>query len=158
MKRQYNSRRALRLFLLLLAASGLFAQIALSQKKVTSPEEFFGFRLGSDRKIARWDKIVDYFKHLETESGRIKVVNMGPSTMGNPFLLVIISSEANLSSLDRLQAVNARLSNPRGTTESEIGTLIKEGKAVICQSMSLHATEIGGTQMAPELTYDLLSR
>ncbi len=33
-----------------------------------------------------------------------------------------------------------------------------EGKAVIVQSMSMHATEIGGTQMAPELAYDLLAR
>jgi hypothetical protein len=114
--------------------------------------------MGSDRKIARWDKIVDYFKKLETESGRIKVVNMGPSTMGNPFLLVIISAESNRPNLDRLRAVNAKLSDPRETTESEIENLIKEGKAVICQSMSLHATEIGGVQMSPELAYDLLSR
>ena len=35
--------------------------------------------------------------------------------------------------------------------------LVAEGKAVVCQSMSLHATEIGGTQMAPELVYDLLT-
>ncbi len=33
-----------------------------------------------------------------------------------------------------------------------------EGKAVVVQSMSMHATEIGGTQMAPELAYDLLAR
>jgi hypothetical protein len=158
MKNKDNSRRARQVGVLLLAASGLFAQPALGQKKVTSPEEFFGFRLGSDRKIARWDKIVDYFKRLETESGKIKVVNVGPSTMGNPFLLVIISAEANLSNLNHLRAVNAKLSDPRGVTESEIEDSIKEGKAVVCQSMSLHATEIGGAQMAPELTYDLLSR
>jgi len=158
MKRQHRSRRVGQRLLLFLAASGLLSQIALSQKKLTSPEEFFGFRLGSDRKIARWDKIVDYFKKLETESGKIKVIHMGPTTMGNPFLLVIISAGTNLSNLERLRAINARLSDPRGVTESEIEGLIKEGKAVICQSMSLHATEIGGTQMAPELTYDLLSR
>ncbi|MGB7294630.1 MAG: M14 metallopeptidase family protein [Candidatus Aminicenantales bacterium] len=158
MKQKTKSRHALPILVLLLAFSGLSIPIAARQKKVTSPEEFFGFRLGSDRKIARWDKIVDYYKLLESESGQIKVVNMGPSTMGNPFLLVIISSEANLSNLDRLQTVNARLSDPRGIAESEIEDLIKEGRAVICQSMSLHATEIGGTQMAPELTFDLLSR
>jgi hypothetical protein len=95
---------------------------------------------------------------LERESSKIKVIDMGPSTMGHPFLLVIISSEENLANLDRLKQVNAKLSDPRGVAEEEIKKLIKEGKAVICQSMSLHATEIGGTQMAPELTYDLLSR
>jgi hypothetical protein len=35
---------------------------------------------------------------------------------------------------------------------------VKDGKAVVLQSMSLHATEIGGSQMAPELVYELLSR
>ena len=31
-----------------------------AQDKITSPEEFFGFQLGSERNIARWDKIVEY--------------------------------------------------------------------------------------------------
>ena len=151
----FRTVQALGLVLLVL---GFLTQTAEAQKKITSPEEFFGFQLGSDRKIARWDKIVDYYKLLGKESGKLKVINMGPSTMGNPFLLVIISSPENLANLDRLQEVNARLSDPRGIPESEIKKLVKEGKAVICQSMSLHATEIGGTQMAPELTYDLVAR
>lgn len=142
---------------LILIFLGFMTPIAESQE-VTSPRDFFGFQLGSDRKMARWDKIVDYFKLLEKESGKIQVINMGPSTMGNPFLVVIISSEENISNLDRLQEVNAEISDPRGMEEAEIKKLVKEGKAVICQSMSLHATEIGGTQMAPELAYDLLSR
>jgi hypothetical protein len=158
MRQKPNSFRFWLAFGLILFFSGLSTQIAASQKKVTSPGDFFGFQLGSDRKIARWNKIVDYFALLESESDQIKVVNMGPSTMGNPFLLVIISSKENLSNLDRLQTVNAKLSDPRGIAEAEIKGLIKEGKAVICQSMSLHATEIGGAQMAPELAYDLLSR
>ena len=120
--------------------------------------EFFGFELGSDREIARWDKIVEYYMVLEKESDKLKVINMGPSTMGNPFLVVIISSQENLSNLDRLQAINKKISNPRGVSEDEIKSMVVEGKAVICQYMSLHATEIGGAQMAPELTFDLITR
>jgi hypothetical protein len=142
----------------MLVVLGLSVQFAVAQNKVTSPDEFFGFQLGSDRKIARWDKIVHYYEVLERESSKIKVIDMGPSTMGHPFLVVIISSEENLANLDRLQEVNEKLSDPRGIAESEIKELVKEGKTVMCQSMSLHATEIGGTQMAPELTYELLSR
>jgi len=136
----------------------LLPRVVPAQEKITSPETFFGFRLGSDRKIARWDKIVDYFRRLEKESERIKVLDMGPSTMGHPFLVVLISSAENLSNLERLQAVNAGINDPRGVDESRIREWVKEGRAVICQSMSLHATEIGGTQMAPELAYDLLRR
>ncbi len=36
-----------------------------AQKTITSPEDFFGFQMGTDRKLARWDKIVEYFYKLE---------------------------------------------------------------------------------------------
>jgi len=126
--------------------------------KIISPEEFFGFQMGSDRKIARWDKIVEYFLLLEKQSDKIKVINMGPSTEGNPFLLVIISSPDNLANLEHFKGVNAKIYDPRGLSEEEIEDLIAEGKVVICQSMSLHQYEIGGTQMSPELIYDLVTR
>lgn len=114
-----------------------------------SPEAFFGFRLGSDRNLTRWDRIVEYF-HLLEHSGRVKVVDMGLSTEGNPFLLIYISSEENLRDLDHYRGINNRLADPRGLGEVEAEKLIAEGK-VILQSMSLQATEVDGTQMAPEL-------
>ncbi|MBN1938564.1 MAG: peptidase M14 family protein [Candidatus Aminicenantes bacterium] len=126
--------------------------------QITPPETFFGFRLGSDRKMASWENIVAYYRLLERESGKVKVVDCGPATMGNPFLLVIISSPENLGRLEELRRINLEISDPRGRDEAEIKTLVASGKAVICQSMSLHATEIGGAQMAPELAYDLASR
>ena len=125
--------------------------------RITSPEEFFGFRLGTDRKIARWDKITEYFYKLESESDRIKVIEMGKSTEGHPFLLVIISAQNNLARLEHYKAINAKIADPRGLSVEDVRELVEEGKAIVCQTMSLHATEIGGTQMAPELAYDLLS-
>jgi hypothetical protein len=126
--------------------------------RIPSPGEFFGFTMGSEKNIARWDRIVEYFTVLAARSDAIQVINLGPSTEGHPFLLVIISSPENLARLERLKQVNAQIADPRGVSEAEMTALIGEGKAVICQSMSLHATEIGGTQMAPELAYDLLTR
>ena len=132
---------------------------AAARAQVTSPEKFFGFQLGADKKMARWDKIVEYFGVLEKESGgKMKVINMGPSTMGNPFLMVIITSPANQAKLDRLRQVNLQLSDSRGLTEAQVKALVAEGKVFVCQSMSLHANEIGGSQMAPELAFDLLNR
>jgi hypothetical protein len=157
----YNSSRFTRAIVFLLAVAVLLATpgiMAQTPKTVTSPEKFFGFQMGADRKMARWDKMVDYYKQLAAESNRIKVVDMGPTTMGNRFLLVVISSPANLAKLDRLRQVNLQISDPRGLAEADVRKLVAEGKAVICQSMSLHATEIGGTQMAVELAFDLLSR
>ena len=125
--------------------------------KVTSPEDFFGYKLGSDRKLARWDKIVEYYYLLEKESDRVKVTDLGPTTEGHPFLLVTISSPGNLSRLDKIKEDNLRINDPRGLTEETVQRLIVEGKAVVCQSMSLHASEVAPTQMAPELAHMLLS-
>ncbi len=129
-----------------------------AQEKITSPEKFFGFQMGSDYKLARWDKIVDYFYLLEKQSDKIKVWNLGESSEGHPFLLTLITSGENLANLDKLQKINKELSDPRGISEEIIQQHIKSGKAVIFQSMSLHASEVGGTQMTPELAYDLITK
>ncbi len=129
-----------------------------AQEKLTTPEQFFGFRMGTDRKMARWDRMVAYYQQLAKESPRMKVVDMGPTTMGNPFLLVIISSPANLAKLETIRQDNLKLTDPRGVPEAAIDRLVQDGKVVVVQSMSMHATEIGGSQMAPELIYDLVSR
>jgi len=136
----------------------LFSSGVKAQNTITSPEDFFGFQMGADQKLARWDKIVEYFYQLEQESDRLKVWNLGPSSEGHPFLLLLITSPGNLADLDRLQMINKKISDPRGVSEEEIDKYIQEGKAVVFQSMSLHASEVGGTQMTPELTFDLLSR
>jgi hypothetical protein len=128
------------------------------QGPVTSPEDFFGFRMGSDKKLARWDRMVEYFYLLEEQSDRMKVFDMGPSSEGHPFLVLLITSPENLSRLDELQDFNRKINDPRGHNGDEIERAIREGKAVVMQSMSLHASEVGGTQMAPELCYDLLAR
>ena len=127
-------------------------------QQITSPETFFGFQLGSDRKMARWDRIVDYFRLLEEQSDKIQVIDMGPSTEGHPFLFVIISSPENLANLAHLREINAQIKDPRGISEEVINSLIGEGKAIILQSMGLHATEIGSTQMVSELAYDQITR
>ena len=61
------------------------ARVALAQQ-LTSPEQFFGFQMGADRKLARWDKLVEYYHLLDRQSDRMQAVNMGPTTMGHPFL------------------------------------------------------------------------
>ena len=127
-------------------------------QQITSPEAFFGFQLGSDRKMARWNQIVDYFRLLEEQSDKIQVIDMGPSTEGHPFLFAIISSPENLANLAHLREVNAQIKDPRGISEEVINSLVREGKAIILQSMGLHATEIGSTQMVSELAYDQITR
>jgi hypothetical protein len=124
---------------------------------IMSPREFFGFEIGEDRKLARWDKIVEYFKHLAENSNRIKVVELGKTTEGNPFILAYISSPENLKRLEEYRQISYRLANPRGLSDEEASKLAKMGKAVVAITNSLHATEVGGTQMSIELAYKLVT-
>ena len=127
------------------------------RSSLKTPDSFFGFQLGSDRKMARWDRIVEYLMELNEESDRIQVIEMGPSTEGYPFLLVVVSSPENLVNLDRLKSINDCIKDPRKEVEDTIEELIESGKSIVLQSMGLHASEIGSTQMAPELIYELVS-
>src|SRR5271168_3759187 len=119
----------------LLILKGAFAQ------EITTPEKFFGFQLGADKKMARWDKIVEYYSVLEKQSGgRMKVINMGPTMNDNPFLMVIITSPKNMADLDNIKKNNLTLVNPHNTPEAEIKKIVATGKIVMVHSMSMHAT------------------
>ena len=126
--------------------------------QITTPKAHFGFTPGDDNELARWDKIVEYFYLLEKQSDRITVTDMGPSTEGNPFLKVIITSPENHKNLEEIRQTSMKLADPRGLSQEEIDALVKKGKAVSVQSMSLHATEVGGTQKAINLANDLCAK
>jgi len=122
--------------------------------EIPSPEEFFGHKMGADLKLVRWDKIVEYFWLLDS-SPCVKVTELGRSTEGNPFLLAIVSSPENIENAEKIKEMSYRIAHPRGLPEAEAERIIREGKTVVAMSMSIHATEVGGTQMAPELAYEL---
>jgi len=124
------------------------------EKRILTPEEFYGHQIGADRKLARWDKIVEYFWHLDA-SPCVKVVELGKTTDGHPFLLAVISSPDNLKDLERIRETNWRLAHPKGLSEKEIDEMVSEGKAVVSMTMSVHASEIGGTQTSSELAHEL---
>ncbi|MEQ9413248.1 MAG: M14 family zinc carboxypeptidase, partial [Cyclobacteriaceae bacterium] len=123
-----------------------------------TPEQYFGFKMGADRKLAHWDDLVKYYNKLGEASPRMKVVNMGKTTLGNPFLALYISSPENLAKLEDYRKMNARLSDPRGIAQSEIDQIIANGKAVIVQSFGLHSSEVAAAQTAAEFTHDMLTR
>src|SRR5260370_21076853 len=139
--------------LIVVMTAGLFAQ-----STVTSTEKFFGYQLGSDRKMARWDKIVDYYSVIEKESGgRMKVINMGPTMNNNPFLMVIISSAKNMANLETIKKNNLTIVNPHTTPEKEIKKMVVDGNAVIVQSLRMHATAIGSATSVPHAAFSLLT-
>lgn len=150
------------LLALLVASASLQTQTIQAQSAapaaVTSPEKFFGFQMGADRKLANWDKLHEYYQLLAKTSNKLKVVELGKSSEGRPYLAIFISSPANLARLEQLRAANARLADPRGLSETEARKLIAGAKAVVIQSFALHSNEVAAAQTAPEFVYDSITR
>jgi len=139
------------LALLLCAAAALPAFAA----EVPTPESVLGFRVGEDRKLADWTQIVGYFKKLSAASPRVRVEDVGPTTEGNPFLVVTITSEANMARLEEIRRVNLRLADPRTLTEDEARALIDTGKTIVALNHGIHSTEVGASQTSMETAYRL---
>lgn len=128
------------------------ANYSYSQK---SPDTFFGLEIGADRTLVKYPDIIKYFEHIAGESDRIKLVNEGRSTLGNPMYLAFISSEENIDNLPRLIEINKKLTNPDTITKEEAGQLIEKGKVFVLITCALHATEIASPHMAMLFAHQL---
>src|ERR1700733_16046309 len=144
-------RKIAGLFLLLVST----ATAVLAQKHVTSPETAFGFKPGTDRKLADWTELTAYFKKLSTESDRIRYNEVGKTTEGRPFITITISAPENLARLAHYQEIQRKLADPRITTSDEAKQLIAEGKTVLVVTCNIHSTEIASSQSATEFAYQL---
>jgi hypothetical protein len=154
MKSCLSYRPVSRLFSLLVL--GLLVSAAGVCAEVTTPEQFFGFKLGTDKKLARYDKIVEYLQKIAGQSDRVRVRNLGPTTLGNPYLLVEISSPENLKDLDHYKSLERKLYFQGGApTEAERDEIFNSGKAVVLVTNNLHSNEIGSSQAIVELIHRL---
>ena len=158
MKASTRSIRVLALLLALLVAGASGPVRAQAPAALPTPEKFFGFQMGADRKLANWDKLHEYYQLLARSSDRIKLVELGKSSEGRPFIALFISSAANLARLEQLRQINAKLADPRGIPEAEVKKLVADGKAVTIQSFALHSNEVAASQTAAEFVYDSLTR
>src|SRR5215813_9487606 len=133
-----------------------FLATALAHAALQTPEEYFGFRIGTDKKLARWDKIVDYMQLVANNSDRVRFRNLGPTTNGNPFVLLEISSAGNLRNLEGIKSLERKLYFQDGVpTEQDREAILRDGKAVVFITNAIHSNEIGATQMVIELVHRL---
>jgi len=132
----------------------LSAGPALAQ--VPSPEAFFGFRMGDDRALADWESIERYFRTVDAASDRVQIVDAGPTTEGRRMIAAIISAADNLKNLETLQIDNRLLADPRRLATDREALAIRSGaRAIVAIGAGIHASEVGATQAANELLFEL---
>lgn len=122
---------------------------------IPTPEEFFGFELGTEGRLAAWDDLVKYFQVVSDRSNRVTYEDIGTTTMGNDFPIMTISSPKNLANLDRIKQITQRLADPRGLSQEQARRLAAEGKPIYLLEGSIHSTEVGTAQVIPNIVHRL---
>ncbi|MBS1820177.1 MAG: hypothetical protein JSU08_19780 [Acidobacteria bacterium] len=123
---------------------------------VPTPEQFIGFKVGADTKLARWDRIVEYMKQVAAASDRVRYRELGKTNNGQPFVMLEIASPETLKNIDRYKQYSRRLYFQNGVPSvREREEIFRQGKAVVLVGASIHATEVGATQMTLELVHHL---
>jgi hypothetical protein len=135
----------------------LLTSRAAGQNGIRSPEQAFGFRPGADRQLAGWSDVAAYFGELAKSSDKVRLVPYGTTSMGKPMIAVAISSATNLSRLDDIRNDIGKLADPRVATPDAAERLAASARVIVAIGCSIHASELGAAQMAPELAYDLVT-
>jgi hypothetical protein len=126
----------------------------IQAQSLPTPAEYFGFEIGTSKMLARWDSIVSYFEVLAAGSDRLRVERVGPTTLGNPFVVLTMSSPANLARLYEIRAASATLAEGR-VSRAEAEALARDLPATAVINHNIHSTEIGSSQTSVELVYRL---
>ncbi len=134
----------------LLAAGLTFGSLAEAQ--VPAPSEVLGFEPGDDYQLGLWGELLPYYQALAAASDRVELLEIGETVLGEPLIVLFISSPENLAALDRHRE-NAQALAHAEISEEEAIRISREGKAVVWIDAGLHATEVAPTQMAPLLAH-----
>ena len=122
---------------------------------VPTPLKALGYVPGTVGHLSHVADINKYFRALAAASPRVKVFTAGTSDEGREMLVVAISDEQTIASLDDYRAKAARLADTRGLGAEERARLIHDAKPIYWLTGSIHSPETGSPEMLMELAYRL---
>jgi len=135
-----------------------FIKYTYSQdQQLTKPETWFGFQPGSDRELFDYEQLISYLEKLDAESSRIEMRQIGESPQGKPIYIAFISSVRNIQNLDQLREINENLAINPDLSDDEVDQMVADGKVFFLATLSMHSSEVGPSQSAPLIAYDLVS-
>lgn len=153
------NRRAFAVSLLLALVAAIPARIlSQSASLVTTPRQQFGANIGDDYFLATYTQLEQYFQRLDSESDRMRLVDIGRTEEGRHQWMAVITAPENFATLDRYRDISRRLSLAADLDDDQARELAAEGKAVVWIDGGLHADETLGAQQLIELVYQLTSR
>lgn len=130
---------------------------ARTEQIIVPPEKYFGFKPGDDRMLFDYEALIGYLKKVDEASPRLKLVEIGQSPMGKRIYIAFISTKENINNLDNLKGINRKLALKPDIPMQERKKLIKNGKVFVLATLSMHSGEVGPSQAAPLIAYQLVT-
>jgi hypothetical protein len=133
----------------------LLLTLLQSVGQTVRPSDVLGFEPGTDSLLADWKQVSGYMNSLAQRSRFVRVDTLGRTTEGRPFLLMTITSPANLGRLAEIKRAQALLADPRRLSDAELAEIRTKQPAVILISNNIHSTEVASSQMGMTFAYRL---
>jgi len=123
---------------------------------IPSPRSVLGFDPGDDRKLTDWPTLVRYYQALARASDRVDYRELGKTTLGAPFVVLVISSPQNLKQLDTYRRLTDRLADPRSLrTAREAQAAVQDDRTTVLITGGIHSDEVGGNLTPAVVAYRL---
>lgn len=135
----------------------LYLSTVPANAEVISPSQYFGFQPGSDRMLLDYEELIEYLTKLATESPRLDLREIGESPQGRKMYCAFFSTAENINNLENLRDINRQLALDPEIPNNQREVLLKNGKVFFMAALSMHSGEVGPSQSAPIIAYDLVT-
>ncbi len=122
---------------------------------IPMPKDVLGYHIGAPGKLTYYADIVRYYRALAAATPRVKVETIGKSDEDRELVVVWVSSDENMTNLQRNRDNLAQIADPRGLSQDQVKQLIASTKPHYHFMGGLHSGETGPSEMLMELVYRL---
>lgn len=140
--------------ILIISFAGSIVQTSAS---IETPASHFGFVPGTDRMLFSYEELINYLQKIDEASPQLKLMEIGKSPQGRIMYIAFISAEENINNLDKLKAINRQLALDPEIPDADRASLIETSKVFFLATLSMHSGEVGPSQAAPLIAYELVT-
>ncbi len=108
-----------------------FPLASAQTSKITTPKQALGFDIGDDYRLASYSMLEAYWKKTDSESDRMRLVDIGMTAEGRRQYMAVLTSAENQKKLDRYKEIARKLALAEGLSDGQARLLASEGKAVV---------------------------
>jgi hypothetical protein len=150
--------RILAVWAALLLVAPAHAQHALSaagpyDPQVPTPHSVLGYEVGE--RFTPHHLLMRYLERVVAASPRVRLDTVAHSFEGREVMMVIVTSEANMSRLEQIRADAQRLADPRAAVAAELEAAAARLPAIVWLGFTVHGPEASGVEAAIALVYQL---